>query len=541
MMQVEERRVEAVNRTGETSGTEGMRREPARGWETVARSLMPVAAGVFAVYLLIGVGMAARWPLVHDAPLMHYVVFAMDQGQAPYRDIVEMNMPGTYVIERAAMHVLGGDAFGWWLWDALLGLAAVLASVWIAGTGRRSAGVMGGAMAYLFHLSDGAWNLGQRDWTVAVLLLVGFGCLFAALRGRQPVWMAGFTCFCGLAASIKPPVLGIAVAFAAGACWVVARWNRGAMGAEARRGWLGFGLWAGAGLAIPAVMVAVFLLQWGITKDFVQVLHGLVPYYASLQRMSVGRLIVASFHLKPLLLSAFVVFALGRCWRRWESDLLLLAAAAGAALFVVQGKGWDYHLYPELAFALLWAAVEFQGALERSRPERAIAGLAVVLTLCVFGPRRLWAEHLASYPMETVTALQRDLTALGGAELSGKVQCLDMTLGGCINVLYRMQLGQSTGFIYDFYLFPEKGTAVTRELHGRFLREVTAKPPELIVLSSQAWPGDARGYAQLGHWSAFQEYLEGQYSVVREFPEQAQSAGYRIYRLRAAEGASLRP
>ena len=40
-----------------------------------------------------------RWPLVGDASLMHYVVFLMDHGASPYRDIAEMNMPGSYLAE----------------------------------------------------------------------------------------------------------------------------------------------------------------------------------------------------------------------------------------------------------------------------------------------------------------------------------------------------------------------------------------------------------------------------------------------------------
>ena len=557
MLQVEEQRVGAVREVGGGCDSDGEKLEPARKWLAFARYVMPVLAAVFAGYLLLGTGMASRWPLVHDAPLMHYVVWAMAHGQVPYRDIVEMNMPGTYVIEGAAMRVLGGGAFGWWLWDALLGLAAVLSSIWIAGPGRRSAGVVGGGLTYLFHLSDGAWNLGQRDWTVAVLLLLGFGCLFAALRRRQPAWMAGFLCFAGLAASIKPPVLGIAVVFAGLACWLVARdpWGRLTAGGLDRAaagyrerlaegcpgpGWLRYAAWSLAGLGLPVALVAGFLLRWGNTREFLAVLHGLVPYYAGLQRMSLGHLLRACFDWKLILLPALAVFALRRSWRGWEACLLLLAAVAGAALFVVQGKGWDYHLYSELAFGLLWATVEFQGALEERRLPAFIAAVTLAFITFAFAPKLLRAEQAGDYPMTTLTNLQQDLVSLGGSGLSGEVQCLDMTLGSCINVLYRMQLVQSTGFIYDFYLFPERGTAVTAQLQEKFLRGVMARPPRLIVLSSQSWPGDAQGYDQLGRWPAFRDYLGSRYRVIREFPQQRQTAGYRIYQLETPVVGSAR-
>ncbi len=49
-----------------------------------------------------------RWPLIGDAALMHYLVFLTRHGMAPYRDIVDMNMPGTYLIEAAVSGLAGG-------------------------------------------------------------------------------------------------------------------------------------------------------------------------------------------------------------------------------------------------------------------------------------------------------------------------------------------------------------------------------------------------------------------------------------------------
>ena len=53
-----------------------------------------------------------RWPLLGDAPLMHYVVFLMQHGMAPYRDIVDLNQPGTYAVGAAVMW-FGKGALAW--------------------------------------------------------------------------------------------------------------------------------------------------------------------------------------------------------------------------------------------------------------------------------------------------------------------------------------------------------------------------------------------------------------------------------------------
>ena len=84
-----------------------------RGFE---RGLRWTVAAVLVLSVLVGAVGTRRWPLVGDAPLMHYVVFLMDHGKVPYRQIVDINMPGTYALEWAAIHGLGPGAAGWRRW-----------------------------------------------------------------------------------------------------------------------------------------------------------------------------------------------------------------------------------------------------------------------------------------------------------------------------------------------------------------------------------------------------------------------------------------
>jgi hypothetical protein len=48
-----------------------------------------VCAGIF---LLV----TAHWKQVNDPAQLSYVCFLMDHGMAPYRDLLEINMPGIY-------------------------------------------------------------------------------------------------------------------------------------------------------------------------------------------------------------------------------------------------------------------------------------------------------------------------------------------------------------------------------------------------------------------------------------------------------------
>ena len=57
------------------------------------------------------------WPLIHDAPIMHYVAWLITQGAVPYRDAFDMNMPGAYLIHWAVLSVAGPGDLAWRLFD----------------------------------------------------------------------------------------------------------------------------------------------------------------------------------------------------------------------------------------------------------------------------------------------------------------------------------------------------------------------------------------------------------------------------------------
>ena len=87
------------------------------------------------------------WPLVHDAPLMHYIAWRILEGAAPYRDLFDMNFPGVYAAHVLLLLTLGPGDVAFRVFDlvALLvtgaGLCVALRGVGTVGRGwppRRS-------------------------------------------------------------------------------------------------------------------------------------------------------------------------------------------------------------------------------------------------------------------------------------------------------------------------------------------------------------------------------------------------------------------
>ena len=113
------------------------------------------------------------WPLIHDAPLMHYIAWIIGQGGVPYRDVFDMNVPGVYLIHAAVIAVAGRGDLAWRLFD-LGWLAATSALLWAYARPLGAGPAAGGALLFaLYHLSGGAWRVGQRDFLLCLFLLAG--------------------------------------------------------------------------------------------------------------------------------------------------------------------------------------------------------------------------------------------------------------------------------------------------------------------------------------------------------------------------------
>jgi len=500
---------------------------------------------VMATWLL-----SLRWQQVNDPAQLHYACFLMDHGMSPYRDLIEMNMPGTYLTNWTVMHTLGGGSLAWRLFDIGLMLVAAWAMLSIARPHDWFAGALAATMLIMFHARDGAMQLGQRDLIIAIMLVCAHAFLFRALRSGSLWPMIGFGLTAGYAATIKPfpaPYILLLLVLAA------LRFRRSG-GAWIRATLLG----AGA-MAIPGVVVLVFLVAKHSLADFLWVVRWTLPYYAPIDRYGWGWL----FHrISPsvwgFVLIAALIFVFewkANDWRLarrdedaqaeiegWEMRMLALGMFFGAASYFVQGKGTPYHRYPFFAFLFLWSILYIVRALRRQGIERvlAVAGVAFGLILTPSYAREL---HHEDWSPRYIDALTADLNHLGGPALSGKVQCIT-TYPDCHTVLYRMRLVQSTGLFYDFLIFGPEANPSVQHWRAVFQRQLEAHPPDVFVVHSGLYPyNDGYGYAKLMEWPAFGRYFEQNYVLYadRSFPPNiTMNDDYRIYVRKGFESAAGR-
>ncbi len=493
------------------------------------QSFRVVLGIVLVVCVAIFVALTWHWPFVGDAALMHYVVFLMRHGFAPYRDIVDINMPGTYFVSWAVSHIYGSSALGFRIFDLSLCAIAAAAMIAIAWPFDWLAGAYAAVLLMLLHGRDGVAQSGERDLVMAILLLMAYAFLFHALRKNAPWAMFLFGLCAGAAATIKPTALPFAPVLILLACMTLK--HRGLpFAAHLFSGVIGF--------VVPIAAAFGFLLRKHSLQAFIAIFEGLIPYHASLNHRPLGYLLNHSFSPLAVLLAIWGILLVTERRRvGFERAALLLGVLFGLLSYIAQGKGYPYHRYPLIAFLLVLMEIDFWTALRRPGAPRAlgIAGLALGILLIV--PVSLWKiSHYDWQNQEYTTMIEADLDALGGPKLSGRVQCMD-TFAGCIAALDQMQLVQDTGFLYDCYFYaPERSTpaadAVVNKMRGRFWKALQGHAPEVFVISNQLCLNGPTNYRKLNLWPQFEDWLASQLpGIFRENP--APPAALDI-RLRAA-------
>ena len=456
------------------------------------------------------------WPLVHDAPILHYIAWRIGEGAVPYRDLFDMNQPGVYLLHLGLLKSFGAGDVAWRVFDlAWLALTALGVAALAAPWGVPAA--LGGALAFAsYHLAGGASQAGQRDFLLCPLLLAGVLGVTRWLEGRGR--LASLACSgaaMGAAVTVKPHAGLLAAALG---LIVVAAALRGAGVASATAPVLTY---AAAASAAPAVLLGWLAITGGLGPWREVVFDYLLPLYSRL-----GRDTVWAIHRERVwialalgvVLSATRVAFIGRFAPRHA--LALLGVAYGVVHYVGQGKYWEYHLYPLAAFVAVLLFAGFDPALAAPRWSAAalVVALGVALVLVALKGVEASPSGWERRKAAAVYALERQLAPR--LRPGDTVQVLDTSDGGA-HVLLRLRVRQPTRFVYDFHFFHDVETPVVRALRTELIHGLDARPPRFIVLFERGWP--AGGYERVERFAELAERLTARYAVLE------QATGYRIY------------
>jgi hypothetical protein len=289
----------------------------------------------------------------------------------------------------------------------------------------------------------------------------------------------------------------------------------------------------GAGLAVPALVFGWLAWRGGLGAFWDTLVGYVIPFYSRLGREPLWTALGGHAHGRTLLALLGILALWGLLVpaapsfgiRRW---LAALGVVAGALHFVLQGKGWEYHLYP-LAFFLCALAAPAGGPVAAGGPRtRELAGAAAVVlfaaTTLVLGVKGVEAMDAGWIDTKArrVAAITRDLAPLVSA--GGTAQVLDVTEGG-IHALLRLGLRQPTRFLYDFHFFHDETAPRIQALRAELVKGLERGRPAAVVVLRDSWL--ERGYDRLDRFPELRNLLARDYALA------VTGADYRIYAKRS--------
>jgi dolichyl-phosphate-mannose-protein mannosyltransferase len=495
-----------------------MTSDTARSASTAATTLVALF-GALGVYLL---WVSLPWPLIHDAPIMHYIAERISEGAVPYRDLFDMNQPGVYLLHLAVIRTLGESDLAWRVFDlAWLALTSVSIAAFARPWGATAA-IGAGVLFAVYHLASGAWQAGQRDFVLCAFLIVAALAVARWIEagGAWRLLVAGVVLGCGI--TLKPHALLFALAL--GAVALVAAW-RAPIAVPRSTAASALGAYV-IGLVVPPVIALGWVAARGGFAAWRDIVFDyLIPLYSGLSRAQDWQFWRGSVWIA---LGTAALVSLGAAaWRRrltWRHGIAAVGLAYGALHFVGQRKGWEYHLYPLAAFTAVLAFSEITVLIEE---RRLILGgvLAVSLVGCLAlltirgretaNAAWIWDKEYV------VRLLAHDL---GERMRAGDgVQVFDTT-EGAIHALLRLHARQSTRFLYDFHFFHDVDHPTIQRLRAELVSSLQAQPPRFIVVFERGWP--AGGLDRFQTFPELSRFMEERYTAVQR------RAGYVILEAR---------
>lgn len=148
-------------------------RLPKTGYSRIIYWVLALLAAVFLVQLVMSLG----WRMQFDQAIMHYVAYLINEhGFAPYRDIFEPNMPGTYLVHMAVGKLLGYSDLAIRMAD-ITWLSATLTVSWFIMKPIGRVPALASCLLFgLLHLRMGSNGALQREFLailpMAIALLI---------------------------------------------------------------------------------------------------------------------------------------------------------------------------------------------------------------------------------------------------------------------------------------------------------------------------------------------------------------------------------
>jgi len=443
-----------------------------------------------------------KWRMFHDYPTMAYYGFLMNVfHKVPYRDFVEMNMPGNHFFNALTGRIFGYTDLGFRILDMTV-LSALLAStaLWLGRLGWKVAWAGMAAFVFLYFGNGPIISL-QREYLLLVPISLSLWAATASESRFGPAWRSLLIgLLCGAAFLIKPHiVIGYPVIFLLLIAETRAR--------DQGKPW--FGVWtlrlaavSTAGFIFPLLLTAAYLWKVDALQPFLEIARNYWPLYGE---MTGGHAVVSHAERMAYLWSSYWEFnglavlfwpaALGGfiAWanapllrpRRRLMLALLLLTVLYSIYPVLAGKFWPYHWLIFMYFLCALGALCFA---EQPKPTRALLKIfpPLVFLWTSIVPSSVWSAMGHQLRGEV---FYQDKIARGDAIAAylrkhlapgDTVQPLDWT-GGSHQAMLAVGAELATPFLVDACFYHHVSNPYIQGLRKRFIDSLSAVRPRFII------------------------------------------------------------
>ena len=450
--------------------------------------------------------------------IMQYIAWLIDNGQVPYKDIFDFNLPGVYLLHLSVLKIFGDSEIGFRIIDSILLLAIAYFSGRLFWKIDKRIALLSASLTPLYILWQGPKNALQRDTIVALVLIIGLNYIVELISKKDSAKTSKprigkitihshsilgsiFLLACGYAVFVKPTVFFILLIIAV----IVLVKQR-------RQLFIHLLIFL-----LPVMMQLLWLDSMGAVQDFVSInwhyTRRLFVNICSLRDLPAKAVKLFLFD-EPIIFVCFIVISLVgfHCYlkkygKRFDIGLLyavmLLGLVFGLVHVLVQKRGSLYHFYPLILTIILTTILGVYMLhlnISRSGFKHYIYVLVMfLLSLAVIFRSVLILLNQPCQMKEYTDALAMAETIETYTEPGEPVKLFDSVSGG-ITALYQTKHPLFDRFIYDVFFFYDQEDYYVEKLNNELL--TTLKDPDLktvIVtykgsLDSETYPDFDRIY-----------------------------------------------
>ena len=342
-----------------------------------------------------------------DQSQFDWMAFISTRGQPFYVGSFDMNWPGEMWLHELGIRIFGIHAWTWRLTDFLL-MACFTTSgaMFLSRSGWHLA-----SLVFLFlypplYISAGGWMVGQRDIIATGFLLIA--CALAIPSGRREmitVLTAGL--MVAVAVLIRPTFMSfiaglIILEFLPFKARELSHISRAARSI----GFL-FGFATGIGAAVLSGLYLGNLDDW-YQQSIEFSLSVYVGEPAQDWRVTLYTLFIQSWHWITSLALIGIGFWVRRDGLSYALMLTIGAVATSAVSFVVQNKGFGYHLGGILTMLVLCVAVMFDGLVHWRRSSNSKVHSTAILVAAILLVLAGTASKIINFKQEILLLLSGD-------------------------------------------------------------------------------------------------------------------------------------